>query len=85
MRRFMGLPKKQKVAATTSPSDVFDIIEIASPQTQASTAEVQNEGSSGTTGQASLSATTYDETTFKALLEKQEEIAAQLEAFKKFF
>ena len=36
-------------------------------------------------GQVSLSPMMSDETTFKVLLEKQEEIVAQLEVFKKFF
>ena len=71
--------------ATTTSSDVFDVIEIASPQTQASTTEARVEETSEGSGSASLSATTSSETAFEKLLKKQAEIEAQLEALKAHF
>ena len=81
----MGLPKRQKVAATTTSSDIFNVIEIASLQMQASATEARVEEPSEGSGSALLSATTSSETTFEKLLKKQAEIEAQLEALKAHF
>ncbi|EPS99851.1 hypothetical protein FOMPIDRAFT_85647 [Fomitopsis schrenkii] len=80
MRRYMGLPKKQKVAAMTSSSDTFDVIDLKSPQTQEAADKKETEPS------AVLGATVPGpEEALKALMAQQAALNEQLEVLKKFF